>query len=56
MPQVSSPAVCSLVTGNHDLEGMDEFGTDEENLQAWMDHFGLGSPSFCHQVGNTLKK
>ncbi|CAN0347114.1 unnamed protein product, partial [Discosporangium mesarthrocarpum] len=24
-----------LVTGNHDLEGMDEFETDAENLRAW---------------------
>ena len=28
-----------VVVGNHDLEGMDEFETDEENLRAWMDFF-----------------
>lgn len=36
---------------NHDLEGMDEFSTDVENLQAWQDAFGLKFPTFCHQIG-----
>lgn len=41
-----------LVTGNHDLEGMDEFDTDEANLKAWMDCFGKDKPQFCKQVGD----
>ncbi len=41
----------NLVTGNHDLEGMDEFETDVENLQAWQDAFGLKAPTFCHRIG-----
>ena len=42
--------VCSLVTGNHDLEGMDDFETDIENLHAWMDVFGLQHPYFAKRV------
>ncbi|KAA8495588.1 hypothetical protein FVE85_1743 [Porphyridium purpureum] len=30
----------SVVTGNHDLEGLDEFKTDQENLDAWGRVFG----------------
>jgi hypothetical protein len=41
----------NLVTGNHDLEGLDEFDEDADNLQAWMDTFGLDQPGFCRQVG-----
>ena len=41
----------NLVTGNHDLEGLDEFDTDEANLQAWMDCFGLSSPYFQKYIG-----
>jgi hypothetical protein len=40
-----------LVSGNHDLEGMDEFATDEANLDAWMDCFGKPMPQFCRQIG-----
>mmetsp|Transcript_53029 Transcript_53029/g.120929 ORF Transcript_53029/g.120929 Transcript_53029/m.120929 type:complete len:484 (+) Transcript_53029:2-1453(+) len=43
-----------LVTGNHDLEGMDEFDTDAENLQAWMDTFGRDSPSFCTEIAHKI--
>lgn len=44
--------ICSLLTGNHDLEGMDEFETDEENLEAWMKHFNRDMPQFCTQVSS----
>jgi hypothetical protein len=42
-----------LVTGNHDLEGLDEFQTDQENLAAWMDCFHKvdGKPYFHRYVG-----
>ena len=40
-----------LVTGNHDLEGLDEFDSDEENLQAWMSCFRKDVPYFSKQVG-----
>ncbi len=40
-----------LVTGNHDLEGLDEFDTDEDNLQAWMDCFEKEEPYFARQIG-----
>ncbi len=40
-----------LVTGNHDLEGLDEFDTDEGNLQAWMDCFEKEEPYFARQIG-----
>jgi len=41
-----------LVTGNHDLEGLDEFDTDEGNLQAWMDCFDKSVPYFSKQIGD----
>lgn len=41
-----------LVTGNHDLEGLDEFDTDEMNLQAWMDCFSKETPQFSRYLGN----
>lgn len=40
-----------LVTGNHDLEGLDEFDTDEGNLQAWMDCFDKTKPYFSRKIG-----
>lgn len=40
-----------LVTGNHDLEGLDEFKTDEENLQAWMNVFQKDTPYFKKYIG-----
>lgn len=43
-----------LVTGNHDLEAMDEFDTDVENLQAWMDTFGKDAPSFCTEIAEKV--
>jgi len=40
-----------LVTGNHDLEALDEFETDHDNLQAWMDCFHKPTPQFHRYVG-----
>uniref|UniRef100_A0A7S4AHQ4 Calcineurin-like phosphoesterase domain-containing protein n=2 Tax=Pseudo-nitzschia australis TaxID=44445 RepID=A0A7S4AHQ4_9STRA len=41
-----------LVTGNHDLEGLDEFDTDEANLRAWMDCFdNKKTPYFSRKIG-----
>ena len=40
-----------LVTGNHDLEALDEFETDQANLQAWMDCFHKATPHFHRYVG-----
>jgi Calcineurin-like phosphoesterase len=40
-----------LVSGNHDLEGLDEFGTDEDNLRAWMECFDKPTPQFCKRIG-----
>lgn len=40
-----------IVTGNHDLEGLDEFETDQDNLQAWMDCFGKTVPQFHKYIG-----
>ena len=34
-----APLPFSLVTGNHDLEGFDDFATDAENLAAWREQF-----------------
>jgi len=41
----------NLITGNHDLEGLDEFDTDKENLQAWKDCFQIDFPYFSRQIG-----
>jgi hypothetical protein len=41
-----------LVAGNHDIEGLDEFDTDQENLQAWMDCFGKPHPQFHRYIGD----
>jgi hypothetical protein len=39
-PSGFAPLPHSLVTGNHDLEGFDDFATDAENLAAWRQQFG----------------
>ena len=36
--------------GNHDLEGIDEFQTDEANLEAYLSILGKKTPQFCHEV------
>lgn len=36
--------------GNHDLEGIDEFGTDDENLKAFLEILGKENPYFCHEI------
>merc|ERR1719201_1159900 len=39
-----------VVGGNHDLEGIDEFFTDEANLEAYLKGLGKETPQFCHEV------
>jgi len=39
-----------VVGGNHDLEGIDEFPTDEENLEAYLSILGKKTPQFCHEI------
>ena len=39
-----------VVGGNHDLEGIDEFNTDAENLEAYLHHLGKDTPQFCHEI------
>jgi Calcineurin-like phosphoesterase len=41
-----------LVSGNHDLEGLDEFPTDDLNLRAWMGCFDKPTPQFCKRIGD----
>uniref|UniRef100_A0A7S3T7E8 Calcineurin-like phosphoesterase domain-containing protein n=1 Tax=Emiliania huxleyi TaxID=2903 RepID=A0A7S3T7E8_EMIHU len=41
-----------IVGGNHDLEGIDEFATDEENLEAYLSIMGKETPQYCHQVAD----
>lgn len=41
-----------VVGGNHDLEGIDEFSTDEENLEAYLRILGKKTPQFCHEVAD----
>ena len=39
-----------IVGGNHDLEGIDEFATDAENLEAYLKYMGKETPQFCYEV------
>ena len=39
-----------VVGGNHDLEGIDEFFTDEANLEVYLAKLGKKHPQFCHEV------
>lgn len=39
-----------VVTGNHDLEGIDEFDSDEKNMQAFLQAFDKKSPQFVREV------
>ena len=39
-----------VVGGNHDLEGIDEFATDRQNLDVFMKAHGKPSAHFCRQV------
>jgi len=43
-----------VVGGNHDLEGIDEFGTDEANLEAYLRILGKETPQFCHEVAEKV--
>jgi len=40
----------NIVGGNHDLEGLDEFQTDEENLEAYLRILGKETPQFCTEI------
>ena len=39
-----------VVGGNHDLEGIDEFDTDELNLEAYLSILGKETPQFKHEI------
>ena len=39
-----------VVGGNHDLEGIDEFFTDEANLEVYLKELGKKTPQFCHEI------
>lgn len=39
-----------VIGGNHDLEGIDEFDSDEENLEVFMSCHGKVTPQFCRLV------
>merc|ERR1719203_684228 len=41
-----------VVGGNHDLEGLDEFETDEENLAMYLKSHGKETPQFCREVAD----
>ncbi|CAJ1935118.1 unnamed protein product [Cylindrotheca closterium] len=41
-----------VIGGNHDLEGIDEFDTDKENLEVFMKTHGKPTPHFCRQVAD----
>jgi hypothetical protein len=39
-----------VIGGNHDLEGIDEFKTDRENLDVFLKSHNKPTPQFCRQV------
>jgi len=39
-----------VIGGNHDLEGIDEFATDEANLEAFLRIHGKPTPQFSRQI------
>eukprot|EP00968_Pinguiococcus_pyrenoidosus_P019556 scaffold2136_cov242-Pinguiococcus_pyrenoidosus.AAC.19 len=41
-----------VIAGNHDLEAMTEFQTDEENLAAWMTAFSKSEPYFRREIAH----
>jgi len=41
-----------VVGGNHDLEGIDEFYTDESNLEAYLRILGKETAQYCHEVAD----
>ncbi|KAL3913579.1 MAG: hypothetical protein SGARI_000586, partial [Bacillariaceae sp.] len=41
-----------VIGGNHDLEGIDEFKTDEENLQVFMKAHGKPSAQFAREIAD----
>lgn len=41
-----------VIGGNHDLEGLDEFATDEENLELFLRAHGKPTPNFCREVAD----
>ena len=43
-----------MVGGNHDLEGLDEFETDTENLNMCLKMHGKETPCFCREVAEKV--
>jgi len=41
-----------VVGGNHDLEGLDEFETDTENLEVYLNTHGKETPQFCREIAD----
>ena len=39
-----------VIGGNHDLEGIDEFRTDAQNLKVFMQAHGKTQPQFCREI------
>ncbi len=43
-----------IITGNHDLEGINEFETDAANLACWMEIFEKDTPQFCTEIADKV--
>eukprot|EP00547_Thalassionema_nitzschioides_P001413 CAMPEP_0194202304 /NCGR_PEP_ID=MMETSP0156-20130528/2366_1 /TAXON_ID=33649 /ORGANISM="Thalassionema nitzschioides, Strain L26-B" /LENGTH=625 /DNA_ID=CAMNT_0038927765 /DNA_START=89 /DNA_END=1969 /DNA_ORIENTATION=+ len=41
-----------VIGGNHDLEGIDEFRTDAQNLQVFLKHHNKPTPQFCREIAD----
>ena len=42
----------TVIGGNHDLEGIDEFKTDKQNLDLFMKAHGKPTPQFCREIAD----
>ena len=42
----------NVIAGNHDLEGLEEFSSDSENLAAFINTLGLSGSNFCRKIAD----
>ena len=49
-----TPIPFEVVGGNHDLEGIDEFGTDSANLEAYLKAFDKPTPYFRREIADKV--
>lgn len=53
-PQLHEQVPFEVVGGNHDLEGIDEFPTDETNMEAYLSILGKPTPYFRRDIADKV--